>query len=117
MAVATQPRPAAAVRPPRRRTTGSPVATTLAYVAAVVVVLVTVVPFLFVFIGGFRTTPQINASPAGLPHPWVLDNYVAIVTSGMFWRFMANSAIIAAIATVITVVCGAMAAFALSRYE
>jgi raffinose/stachyose/melibiose transport system permease protein len=95
----------------------APITTALAYLAAVVVVVVTVVPFLFVFIGGFRTTPQINESPAGLPHPWVLENYRAIVTSSTFWRFMANSAIIAAVATSITVVVGAMASFALSRYS
>jgi raffinose/stachyose/melibiose transport system permease protein len=93
-----------------------PLMSVLAYTAAIVIAAVTLVPLLFVFIGGFRTTPQINASPTGLPHPWVLDNYRAIVTSSLFWRFIANSAVIAFLATAITVVFGAMAAFGLSRY-
>jgi raffinose/stachyose/melibiose transport system permease protein len=93
-----------------------PLMTVLAYAAAIVIAAVTLVPLLFVFIGGFRTTPQINASPTGMPHPWVLDNYRAIVTSSLFWRFIANSAVIAFLATAITVVFGAMAAFGLSRY-
>jgi raffinose/stachyose/melibiose transport system permease protein len=93
-----------------------PLTTALAYAAAISIAAVTLVPLLFVFIGGFRTTPQINASPTGLPHPWVLDNYRAIVTSSLFWRFIANSAVIAFLATAITVVFGAMAAFGLSRY-
>jgi raffinose/stachyose/melibiose transport system permease protein len=93
-----------------------PLTTALAYAAAISIAAVTLVPLLFVFIGGLRTTPQINASPTGLPHPWVLDNYRAIVTSSLFWRFIANSAVIAFLATAITVVFGAMAAFGLSRY-
>ena len=41
------------------------------YLAAFAVLGVTVVPLLFVVLGGFRTTAQINSSPAGLPGPWV----------------------------------------------
>ena len=44
-------------------------------------------------------------------------NYEAIITSGSFWRFLLNSALIAVIATGLAVALGAMAAFALSRYE
>lgn len=97
----------------RRRPT---LGTTLAYVAAVVVVAITVVPLLFVAIGGFRTTAQINDSPAGWPHPWVWSNYSDILTSGDFWRFLGNSALIAVVATSLAVALGSMAAFALSRY-
>lgn len=107
----------AAPRPPRaRRRRASPLGTALAYLAAAVVVLVTVVPMLFVVIGGFRTTPDINASPAGLPSHWVWDNYAAILGSGYFWHLMGTSALIAVVATVVTVVLGSTAAYALSRY-
>ncbi|HJP76254.1 MAG TPA: carbohydrate ABC transporter permease [Pseudonocardiaceae bacterium] len=91
--------------------------TPLAYLAAILVTGVTVVPLLFVIVGGFRTTAQINANPSGLPQPWVLTNYRAIVTSPAFWRFLANSAVIAAIATGLAVALGSMAGFALSRYR
>ncbi|MEW2504748.1 carbohydrate ABC transporter permease [Amycolatopsis sp. NPDC047767] len=86
------------------------------YVAAVVVVVVTVVPLLFVALGGFRTNGQLNRDPAGLPGPWVWDNYRSVITSPDFWRFLGNSALIAVIATVLAVSLGSMAAFALSRY-
>ena len=43
----------------------------LTYLVAIVVLGITVVPLLFVFVDGFRSTAQINASPSGLPHPWV----------------------------------------------
>jgi raffinose/stachyose/melibiose transport system permease protein len=90
--------------------------TVLAYVAGVLIVVLTIVPLLYVVIGGFRTTADINESPAGLPHPWVWSNYRELLTSGDYWRFLGNSAFIAVIATVVAVSLGAMAAFALSRY-
>jgi raffinose/stachyose/melibiose transport system permease protein len=108
--------PAAALRtrPPRR----APRAATIAsYAVGVVLVALTVVPLLYVVIGGFRTTAQINQSPTGLPHPWVWSNYRTIITSSLFWRFVGNSALIATVATTLAVALGAMAAFALSRYS
>ncbi|HZC73529.1 MAG TPA: carbohydrate ABC transporter permease [Jatrophihabitans sp.] len=80
------------------------------------IIAITIVPLLYVIIGGFRTTAQINESPAGLPHPWVMSNYRALITSSAFWRYLGNSAFIAVVATSVTVALGAMAAFALSRY-
>ncbi|MBO0884155.1 MAG: carbohydrate ABC transporter permease [Mycobacterium sp.] len=100
-------------RPKRQR---SPLGTALAYLAAVVIVAVTIVPLLFVAIGGFRTTPDINAKPVGWPHPWVWTNYSDILGSSEFWRFLGNSALIAVVATTLAVTLGAMATFALSRY-
>jgi raffinose/stachyose/melibiose transport system permease protein len=103
---------AAIAAPARRRRAGLAVT----YSTALVIVAITVVPIVFVVVGGFRTSAQINTSATGLPHPWVLGNYKAIVASSAFWRFLFNSALIAAIATTLAVGLGAMAAFALSRY-
>src|SRR5580765_416332 len=102
-------------RPVRLRSLGS--GTPVAYLAAILVIGVTVVPLLFVVLGGFRTTPQINTDPAGLPSPWVWSNYSGILSSGTFWRFLGNSALIAVVATSVAVGCGSMAAYALSRYS
>jgi len=96
----------------RRRSVGTP----LAYLAALLIVGITVVPVLYLVLNGFRTTPQINSRPAGLPHPWVLSNYRSILSSGAFWRYLGNSVLIATVATGLAVASGAMAAFALSRY-
>jgi raffinose/stachyose/melibiose transport system permease protein len=93
-----------------------PLGTPFAYFGALVLVAITVVPVLYVIIGGFRTSAQINSSPTGLPHPWVWTNYRAIATSSTFWRYLGNSALVAVVATALAVGFGAMAAFALSRY-
>jgi raffinose/stachyose/melibiose transport system permease protein len=89
----------------------------LSYLVALVILAITLVPIAFVFLGGFRTTGQINASPTGLPHPWVLTNYKTILTTASFWQNLGASALIAVVATGLALVLGSMAAFALSRYE
>src|ERR1700753_3331886 len=116
-AAITSRAPGAAPGPTRRRRGRWSLGTPFSYVAALVVVLISVVPLLFVALGGFRTTAQINAQPAGLPHPWVFSNYSSIITSSMFWQELGHSAFIAVVATVLGVGLGSMAAFALSRYE
>src|ERR1700742_2614225 len=77
--------------------------TPFSYLGGLVVVLISIVPLLFVALGGFRTTAQINAQPAAWPHPWVFSNYSSIITSTMFWQELGNSAFIAVVATVLAV--------------
>jgi raffinose/stachyose/melibiose transport system permease protein len=89
----------------------------LSYLAALVIVAITLVPMLYVIVGGFRTTAQLNVAPAGLPHPWVWQNYKAILTSAAFWQNLGNSALISIVVTALAVGLGAMASFALSRYQ
>lgn len=80
------------------------------------VLAITVVPMLYVIAGGFRTNAQINADPAGLPHPLQWGNYRRVLTSSLFWQSVGNSVVIAVLATGLAVMLGSMAAFALSRY-
>lgn len=112
----------AEARPRRRAPAGRPAGgfrptTPLAYLVAVIIVAITLVPILYVVIGGFRTTAQLNVNPVGMPHPWVWSTYGSIVTSAYFWENLGNSALIAVSVTVAAVVLGSMASFALSRYE
>ena len=88
----------------------------MTYLAGLVLIGVTVVPLLYVFVDGFKSNAQINTSATGLPHPWDTHNYAQMLTSAAFWQPLENSALIAAIATALVIVLGAMAAFALSRY-
>jgi raffinose/stachyose/melibiose transport system permease protein len=91
--------------------------TPVSYLVALVIIAITLVPMLYVIVGGFRTTAQLNVNPTGMPHPWVWQNYKAILTSATFWENLGNSALIAIVVTVLAVGLGAMASFALSRYE
>jgi raffinose/stachyose/melibiose transport system permease protein len=87
------------------------------YVVCIVLAAITLVPLLYVVLGGFRSTGQIAARPVAWPHPWITGNYTGIVSTGAFWRQIGNSAIIAAVATLVIVTLGSCVAFALSRYD
>ena len=86
------------------------------YLVAIAIVGLTVVPLLYVILGGFRSNGQINSDPTGLPHPWVFSNYAKILSAPTFWQFLGNSIVISTIVTVLAVGLGSMTAFALSRY-
>jgi raffinose/stachyose/melibiose transport system permease protein len=87
------------------------------YLVCIVIFGLTVVPLLFVFLDGAQTNAQLGANSIGLPNPWVWSNYGSILTTAPFWQFLGNSALIAVIATALAVTLGAMAAFALARYD
>ncbi|MEO3924578.1 carbohydrate ABC transporter permease [Micromonosporaceae bacterium B7E4] len=105
----------AVLPPPSKRrpvSWGSP----LTYALALAVAAVSIAPVVYVIVGGFRTTPQIVADPAGLPDPWVFDNYVRVLTQSDFWGQAFNSAVIALGTTLGVVVLGVCAAYVLARY-
>lgn len=86
------------------------------YLVALVLLVVTVVPLLYVYLDGARTSAQLNSDPVGLPNPWTGANYAQILSTAPFWQYLLNSLLIAVVATGLAVILGSMAAFALSRY-
>jgi raffinose/stachyose/melibiose transport system permease protein len=90
--------------------------TPLVFVLACGIAFVTLIPILFVVLGGFRTTAQLSENAAGLPNPWVFTNYSGILLSASFWQQTGNSVLIAVFATIVVVGVGSLAAFAISRY-
>ena len=114
----TAPQPTADAPTGHRRrsgkyTGGNP----LVYGIALVVVALTVGPVLYGVLGGFRTNAQLAEDPAGMPDPWVLTNYVGVLTNPDFWRYALNSSAIALLTTAIVVIFGIMAAYPLARYK
>jgi len=87
------------------------------YFIALIVCAVAIGPVLYVFIGGFRTTADINANPGGFPAPWVMDNWIRVVTSPRFWGNVMASVILAVSTTAGVVVTGIMAAYVIARYD
>jgi len=87
------------------------------YATCLALAALVLVPLVYVVLGGFRTTGQLAAAPVDIPDPWVTTNYGELVRSGTFWRQIGNSSLIAVIATALVVAFGALAAYALSRFE
>jgi raffinose/stachyose/melibiose transport system permease protein len=87
------------------------------YFIALLLITVSLGPVLYIILGGFRTNSQITTSPAGLPHPWVVSNYMNVLRSVTFWGEFANSVIVATVSTIGVVLFGLMASYVIARYD
>jgi raffinose/stachyose/melibiose transport system permease protein len=87
------------------------------YVVAATAIAISVIPVLYVWIGGFRTTADLNANPAGWPNPWSFDNYLNVLTSERFWGSLFSSTFVAVGTTLGAVLLGILAAYVIARYN
>ena len=65
------------------------------YLVALVIAAIAVGPVIYVFLGGLRTTPDLNANPAGLPDPWTLQNWAEVLGAPRFWGNVFASTVLA----------------------
>jgi multiple sugar transport system permease protein len=79
-----------------------------------IVIIVALVPVLWLASLSFKD-PSTIADGSFLPHRWTLANYRGIFQTSLFTRALVNSIGIALIATVLAVVVGSMAAYAVAR--
>ncbi|NEN07943.1 carbohydrate ABC transporter permease [Diaminobutyricibacter tongyongensis] len=101
----------------RKERTALPWGSPAVYFVALVVVALMLVPIAYIIIGGFRTNSQITVDPAGLPNPWNVQNYITVLTGGVFWAQVGNSLIAALGTTIGAVGLGLAASYVLARYE
>lgn len=117
MSTMTLPAQSVAAPEAKQRRRRGPRTNPLVYFVALVVVALTLGPVLYAVLGGFRTNAQLAENPAGLPNPWVLDNYAKVLTDDRFWTYALNSTVVAVLTTAMVVIFGLMAAYPLSRYR
>ena len=87
------------------------------YLIATVLIAVCIAPVLYIIIGGFRTNSQITVDPSGWPKPWVITNYLQVLSSPVFWQEFGNSSISAVSTTVGAVALALMVSFVIARYR
>ena len=98
--------------PKTARTIGSVILTVLLFVVA----LITIVPFLWMFISSFATNSEIVKINGGLfPTPSTLDNYVSIQENFNFLRLFGNSVFVATVKTVIIIYTSALLGFVFAK--
>ncbi len=85
-------------------------------VAGLVVCLYALVPVLWIVSLSFKTTDTITDG-SFIPRSWTLDNYAQIFSLKLFTSALVNSIGVAVIATVLAVVIGTMAAYAIARLD
>jgi len=81
-----------------------------------VVVVFALIPVLWIMSLSFKTTATLSDGNF-IPREWTLDNYKTIFQTDQFVRALINSIGIALISTVIAVVLGTMAAYAIARLD
>jgi raffinose/stachyose/melibiose transport system permease protein len=86
---------------------------------AVLLVLATIVlyPLLATVLDGFKSLGELHDNPLGLPRQWDWSNYGAILGGSHYWRVLGNSLVIALATVFLTLVVGAMAAFAFAHIK
>ncbi|MCY7340418.1 MAG: carbohydrate ABC transporter permease [Pseudonocardia sp.] len=84
--------------------------------AGVVVCIYALVPVLWIVSLSFKTTDTITDG-SFVPRSWTLDNYAQIFSLDLFTSALVNSIGIAIISTVLAVVIGTMAAYAIARLD
>ncbi|WP_439592055.1 carbohydrate ABC transporter permease [Microbacterium sp.] len=115
MTTAVAARPSTTVEPGRRKKRSA--STPWVYFIALVVIGLMLTPIVYIILGGFRSNSQITVDPGGFPDPWVVSNYLEVLTGGVFWNQVLNSTIAAVATTAGVVVLGLMASYVLARYR
>jgi raffinose/stachyose/melibiose transport system permease protein len=101
--------------PPRRQRMQA--GTPAVYFVALAVIALMLGPIIYIILGGFRSNSQITSDPGGLPDPWVWTNYFEVLTGGVFWQLVLNSAIVGVATTAGVILLGLMASYVLARYR
>jgi multiple sugar transport system permease protein len=88
----------------------------LRWVAAAIVVVNGFFPAVWILLTSLKSEAELVSKPISYwPRSASLDNYVAAFTDQPLLRFLANSAIVAGLSTVATLVISALAAYAIAR--
>ena len=89
----------------------------LARAVLVLLVAFAVIPFLWAVVASLTPTAQLESSVALWPSRLTFDHYRALFAVRAFWLPIRNSLIVAGATTVLCVVVGGFAAYALARLE
>ena len=76
-----------------------------------------VMPFIWMFFGSFKTYVELTSSKALLPINWTLDNYIQITQRLGFVRGFFNTALVAIIVTLATLLTSALAGYVFAKYR
>lgn len=75
------------------------------------------VPLMWTLMSSFKSSREILASPFALPSRFSFDNYVSAWTSAGIGQFFVNTLIVVGVSLILTMLLGAMCAYALARFE
>ena len=77
--------------------------------------LVIIVPLLIMLFGAFKNSTEVTAFDLALPEKWLFENFLVVFEKGKILRTFANSILITAVSTLITITVSSLASFVLAR--
>jgi multiple sugar transport system permease protein len=90
--------------------------TVLLYVVIGLVLVWVLVPFYFIFVTAFKSTVQIQQVQSMFwPAPWTLEHFQFLFTQLPFTTWYANTILVAAVSTLVSMFAASLAAYALVR--
>ena len=92
-------------------------ATFLIYVFFVIMSVIYLAPICWVILSSLKTRKELIKNPFGFPSSFEFDNYVFAWTKGKLGGAMLNSFIVCVVTLILTMIIGAMAAFAIGRLK
>ncbi len=92
-------------------TTRKRITSAILSVVMIAVAVVCAVPLWYIVINTFKTIPDMNANPLGLPAEWTFENYVDAFATVPIVRSLVNTLIVTFFGVAIQVIVGALAAY------
>jgi ABC-type glycerol-3-phosphate transport system permease component len=110
-----QARTQAQIEEPKQRVTWQQV---VRYIGVVLVVFVSLAPLYWTIVTSVKGGLELNVTPPTLfPHSFSLENYATDLSLSSFTRDLLNSAIIAVVTTLISLLLGILCAYAIARMK
>lgn len=107
----------AATRVTPRRLAVSPTRVA-AHAVLLVMAFVSVAPFVWMFLGSFKTFNELTQNPPTLlPAQWTFDNYQVIIQQANFARALWNSVLVATVVTLATLTTSSLAGYVFAKYR
>lgn len=89
----------------------------LVFLILILASLVANLPIITMVLNSFKSNSEIMISNKLLPVHWTLDNYQFVNEKSAFWQQFGNSVYVTAISLVLTIIIGALAGYAISRFR
>ncbi len=89
----------------------------LPHLVLLILTFTSVMPFVWMFLGSFKTYIEITSSKALLPVSWTLDNYIQITQRIGFARAFLNTTMVAVSITFATLLTSSLAGYVFAKYR
>ncbi len=90
----------------------------LGMLVAAVVVFAVVMPYIWMLLTSFKTTPEIMKNPDKiLPISWSISGYIKVLTRSPFFQWFTNSLVVAASVTLLVLLTSSLTGYIFAKYR